>query len=1208
MKPGLRRLPALLVALLLIGAGCSDDPANNNNGDMDAGDVLVDGDDMDAGDGGHDGGDADPDADSDGGTQTDNLVVCENTLDAPPADAACGTTSGTNSFVMLQGEVLAGDTIYENGQVLIDRSSGNATIACVGCDCGDEPDAADATVVSCPSSVISPGLINAHEHLGWGAGEPKPHGDERYDHRHDWREGLRGHDEIRSGGSDYSDQAVLFGELRHLMGGATSIAGSGGADGFLRNMDRNSEGLNTSVDYETFPLGDTSGTLIAEGCGYRDIPGDSVLANGIYLPHISEGIDDEAQNEYTCLSATTGGGNDVVEDNTSVIHGIGLTAADIADFGASGAELVWSARTNIDLYGNTADVVTYDKYGVTIALGTDWVLSGSMNMLRELACVDYLNQNHYNSYFTDKHLWQMATANGAQALGVGDQVGTLAEGYVADIAIFDASDRSAYRAVLGAGVQDVQLVMRGGDAIVGQPNLIQALVDSANIGDCESVDVCGDDRLVCAQNDTGYSWSDILGAGSSYDAFYCDAPPSEPSCVPMRPDEYTGMSSATDQDGDGVDDSEDSCPTIFNPKRPLDGDTQADFDGDGIGDACDTCPLNEGETCDPFDPNDRDADGTPNDTDNCPAVANPDQADSDSDDIGDACDACPDFANAGGTGCPATIYDIWDGTVEQGAKVLIQDAIVTAAGDSGVFIQYTSDAADFDGVPYSGVYIYMPDYSPMPARGDRVDVSATVSEFGSEPQLSDPDMITVNSSGNTLPAPVVLDAASVATGGANADHVGVLIRVENLTVASAPNQYGEFEVDGGLLVDDLFYEITPAPAAGDTFNALVGVLNRGFGNTKLTPRDENDVIMGPPTIEDFGPAQAYLEAGTTDVPAPGLTVTLNRAPAQTTTVDLTYSDSTIIDGPATVDVPANQDSVQVSLYALGAAGSSADVTATLTGTSMTATVTIYDDASVREVVDLTPANQTLQLDATGTATVVLNLPAPTGGQVVDISTVGEISAPNTVTVPAGQMSADFTVTAASVAGTGILTAQIGNSAATANVDVTAGPSTPCLIIGEYVEGGSFNKGIELFNCGTTDLELSDFGVCQANGSGSECDSELILPSQSLGAGAVYTLCHPSASFSCDNSTGIINHNGNDRYVIYQDDDGSGAFEPANDTVTDAFGETAVDPGEAWKDKTYRRCDFTPYYGQTTFDVLDYYTEHAKDDVSHFGTEPTAGCP
>src|SRR5690242_19268723 len=62
-------------------------------------------------------------------------------------------------------------------------------------------------------------------------------------------------------------------------------------------------------------------------------------------------------------------------------------------------------------------------------------------------------------------------------------------------------------------------------------------------------------------------------------------------------------SSATggDSDGDTVPDATDNCPNVANPD-------QADTNHDGIGDACQT--------------GDADGDGIPDTTDNCPHVAN----------------------------------------------------------------------------------------------------------------------------------------------------------------------------------------------------------------------------------------------------------------------------------------------------------------------------------------------------------------------------------------------------------------------------------------------------------------------------------------------------------------------------------------------------------------------------------------------------------
>ncbi|HEY6876564.1 MAG TPA: amidohydrolase family protein [Polyangiales bacterium] len=501
----------------------------------------------------------------------------------PLASGVCAVTPGS-SDLLIRGDVLAPDQIYRGGSVHV---SAAGLIDCVGCNC----DADGATVLQCPDGVIAPGLINAHDHLTYTHNQPRVGTSERYEHRHEWRLGLNGHTRIVAPGSA-PQAAIQFAEIRQLMSGTTSIVGSGVGAGLLRNLDGsvvNSQ-LPITVEVAGFPLGDSNGPLLTSGCAYPHIvtPAD-IAGDTAFLAHASEGISSAAHNEFACLSSTSG--QVLTGNKTAFQQSLGITAVDQSVMATSGTSLVWSPRSNLALYGDTAQVTAAARLGVTIALGTDWIITGSMNLLRELACASSFNAQYLNQFFSDRALFEMVTSNAARATGASDQIGSLTVGRWADIAIFDARVHADYRAVLDAGPTDVALVVRGAKPLYGDDNLLQAL--STN---CEQLDVCGSSKRLCLVGEISASYAALQNSGY-YPAFECGPPRDEPTCTPARSvsvsgsSVYDGVSRADDPDGDGLSSSVDNCPSVFNPVRPLDLGVQADADGDHLGDACDAEPL-----------------------------------------------------------------------------------------------------------------------------------------------------------------------------------------------------------------------------------------------------------------------------------------------------------------------------------------------------------------------------------------------------------------------------------------------------------------------------------------------------------------------------------------------------------------------------------------------------------------------------------------
>ena len=865
----------------------------------------------------------------------------------------------------------------------------------------------------------------------------------------------------------------------------------------VRNIDRGPDGNNLelpadSVEECVFPL---TGSC-DDKPDYDNLDPD--LRS--YVVHLCEGINQKSFDEFEAFVQ-----DGQLGQKTSIIHGVSLDSAQMAQIASAGTTFIWSPQTNIDLYGQTANAPAVWNMGIPMALAPDWTISGTLNLLTEIKCADHLNTKYYDSFFTPKNLVSMVTSGAAKVMHVDDLIGYLHNGHFADVMAIHGDREHPFTAVVEMQSDDVRAVFVGGEAFYGDADALNPDIEFNDY--CETIEVCGEQKRICIKEEAGQAsqplntddWTkwqyqdyiDYLQGELDTRRVQNNPAPEDEYLYTLLPlfdcspyfacdlgNAYVpGEPTAGDSDGDGVSDGDDNCPNIFNPQ-------QGDLDEDGTGDSCDECPYAEDPTnCPKPDPDDRDADGISNLDDNCPDNPNTDQADADGDGIGDVCDACPDFSNANGVPCPATVYDIKTGVFSPGDPVGITDVIVTGiAVDTGFFVQVPVDSADYDGVDYSGIFVFTGSSGPSTAVGDRVDISGTVANYYDEIQIDTVTDVTVNSNGNSAPAPEVVTPAEITGGGARADALeGVVCQVNDVNVTQLETTYNEWQVDNTLWLNDFLHLPDPFPVVGDHYTSIRGVLHWAYGDSKLEPRSADDLVTGPAGLSALTPAMSYTYEGTTAEPLPGLEVQLTGEAQSDRVVNLQSSDESVLTVPATITVPTGQSSVPLEVTGVSASANPVTITAELGGTQVTAQVKVLDGTETPQVVSVTPSSLSLGINNSGNLTATIDIPARTGGETLTVSASPgtHVTVPGTVNVPQGQFSVDFSVDAGATTGTETVEVSLGGSSESASIEVVSSAVTGLIlsqVFYDHSDGDDGFEWIQIYNGSGSSVDLSGYSL------------------------------------------------------------------------------------------------------------------------------------
>ena len=340
------------------------------------------------------------------------IPTCEETF------VECTPLQGNNGATRLIGTVVTPSEIICNGEVIIDRNTG--LIDCVGASCANHEKAAEASVVC--ADLIMPGIIDPHNHMSYNT-LPPWQTEQVFANRGQWRGPLAR--ELYDARLRNDKVAARYNELRLILSGTTAVHKAEGQDSaydHVRNLDRgpSSNGLGYSDDaFEECvdPLSDRC-------FGAPNYEQDQNVPDRIYVAHVAEGVDETSRAEFDEFRD-----KGQLGPRTSIIHCVACTSEQFRDMRAAGSHLIWSPRSNLELYGATTNVMTAIRMGITVSLGPDWTPSGSMNQLEEMRCAQALSKRYWNGGISSKDIVEMVTSKAAASMGVDDLLGQLTPGF-----------------------------------------------------------------------------------------------------------------------------------------------------------------------------------------------------------------------------------------------------------------------------------------------------------------------------------------------------------------------------------------------------------------------------------------------------------------------------------------------------------------------------------------------------------------------------------------------------------------------------------------------------------------------------------------------------------------------------------------------------------------------------------------------------------
>ncbi|MGN0324691.1 MAG: amidohydrolase [Lachnospiraceae bacterium] len=320
-------------------------------------------------------------------------------------------------------------------------------------------------VIDCEGKMAIPGLINAHTHsymafmrnvaddlsfMDWLFGTIDPIEQQMTDEDAYWGASLAILEMMKSGTTCFNDmqmnihqttRAVKESGMRAVI--CRGLVGSGNDEAGQMRLKQAYEERDAFADCDRlqFFLGPHAPYTCDEAF-LKIIAGEAKKNHmGIHM-HLSESVTEieNCKKDYGCSPIELARRCGLFESPFIAAHCVQVTPEDIAILKKYNVSVVTNPASNMKLGNGFAPIPEMLEKGINVCLGTDGAASNnSLNLIHEMSLLALIHKGTHRASqcVSAAEVFRIATLNGAKALGMEQQIGSIEAGKKADIAILD---------------------------------------------------------------------------------------------------------------------------------------------------------------------------------------------------------------------------------------------------------------------------------------------------------------------------------------------------------------------------------------------------------------------------------------------------------------------------------------------------------------------------------------------------------------------------------------------------------------------------------------------------------------------------------------------------------------------------------------------------------------------------------------------------